>query len=178
MRKIILAIVYMTICPMLFAQQAPNNNYATTAAPSATQSKVTIYIFKPAKMAGAADYWYLFVNGNYAGTLRNATYTKSEVAPGTVVISSKFNTVAANTPAGAVIFSGFHSSNSAMHRAKLENITLSASAATEMTRFQSEAGKTYYFRMDVHAVGFKIVQLDQAAGEKELRSIHISPQDQ
>ena len=120
-------------------------------------------IYRTYRFTGSAAHDELVVNHTHVGKLLNSEYAFTEVPAGTVVISGlpKMYYGSAVMSAGAAI-------NQARQK---EN---------ERTRFEAEAGKTYFFKWTsgVMATMIKVTPVDPETGAKDIRKLHlIKPPD-
>jgi hypothetical protein len=134
--------------------QASGGAEAQIAVPTTPADKATVYVYRLGEMKGAENYWFLYANGTFVGTLLNSTYAKAEVAAGTVVFSD-------------------------LHRMHLwmpiEGVTSEmAKTPKELYRMPVEAGKTYYVRWVVGAWGPRMVPVDKGTGKNEMGECHLS----
>ena len=132
--------------------------------PAPSSGKAIVCIYRTYRFVGSSAHDQLFVNGTHLAKLLNSEYAFMEVPPGTVVISGL-----ASTYYGSIIMSAGAAINQATRK---EN---------ERTRFEAEAGKTYYFKWTAGAMatGIKVTPEEPSVGAKEMSKLHLSkPDDQ
>lgn len=127
--------------------------------PAPSGGKAIVCIYREYRFTGSASHDDLYVNGTHLARLLNSEYTFMEVPPGTVVISGL-----AKMYYGSVIMSAGAALNQALQK---EN---------ERTRFEAEAGQTYYFKWTAGPMGtaIKVTPVDPKVGAKEMRKLHLS----
>jgi hypothetical protein len=127
--------------------------------PAPSSGKAVVCIYRVYRFTGSASHDDLYVNGTHLARLLNSEYTFMEVPPGTVVISGL-----AKMYYGSVIMSAGAALNQALQK---EN---------ERTRFEAEAGKTYYYKWTAGPMGsaIKVTPVDPKVGAKEMRTLHPS----
>ncbi|MGO9095134.1 MAG: DUF2846 domain-containing protein [Bryobacteraceae bacterium] len=127
--------------------------------PAPSSGKAIVCIYRTYRFVGSAAHDQLYVNGTHLAKLLNSEYAFMEVPPGTVVISGLVSTYY-----GSIIMSAGAAINQATRK---EN---------ERTRFEAEAGKTYYFKWTSgpQGIGIKVTPEDPGVGAKEMRKLHLS----
>ena len=149
------AMAFLLTGPVSFAEDSKTP--AVVPAPSAGKAMVCIY--RTYRFTGSASHDELYVNDAHLAKLLNDEYAFTEVTPGTVVIAGLTKMYY-----GGIIQSTGAALNDAR---KKEN---------ERTRFEAEAGKTYYFKWTAGAMAtmVKVTPVDPETGAKEIKKLHLS----
>lgn len=128
--------------------------------PAPSPGKAIVCIYRTYRFTGSAAHDEIFVNTTDLGRLLNSEYMFTEVPPGTVVIAG----LPKMYYAGGVAMSSYTAISNA---AKKEN---------ERTRFEAEAGRTYYLKWTSEplATGIKVTMQDPSVGAKEMKKLHLS----
>jgi len=129
------------------------------ALPAPSSGKAIVCIYRTYRFTGSSAHDELYINGVHLAKLLNSEYAFMEVAAGTVVISGL-----PKEYYGSAVMSIGAAANQARQK---EN---------ERTRFEAEAGKTYYFKWTSGpmATGIKVEPVDGAKGAKDIRKLHPS----
>jgi Protein of unknown function (DUF2846) len=127
--------------------------------PAPSPGKAIVCVYRTYRFTGSASHDEIYVNDTHLGKLLNSEYVFTEVPPGTVVI--------AGLPKmyyGSLVMSAGAALNQARQK---EN---------ERTRFEAEAGKTYYFKWTAGTMAtmIKVTPEDPAVGAKEMSKLHLS----
>ena len=127
--------------------------------PAPSSGKAIVCIYRTYRFTGSSAHDQLYVNGTHLAKLLNSEYAFMEVPPGTVVISGLVSTYY-----GSIVMSAGAAINQATRK---EN---------ERTRFEAEAGKTYYFKWTSgpQGIGINVTPMDSGVGAKEIRKLHLS----
>lgn len=149
------SLAFLLIPPSSQAQ----NSKSAAVLPAPSTGKAIVCIYRTYRFTGSAAHDEIFVNDTHLGKLLNSEYMFTEVQPGTVVI--------AGLPRmyyGSAIMSAGAALNQARQK---EN---------ERSRFEAEAGKTYYLKWtsDPMATGIKVTHVDPSVGAKEMSKLHLS----
>ena len=149
------AMAFLFAGPVSLAQDS--KSLAVLHAPPS--GKEIVCIFRTYRFTGSSAHDELYINGTHLAKLLNSEYAFMEVPPGTVVISGL-----PKEYYGSAIMSIGAAANQARQK---EN---------ERTRFEAEAGKTYYFKWTSGpmATGIKVEAVDAEKGAKEVRKLHLS----
>jgi hypothetical protein len=153
-------IAIASLTPTVLAQDSKTESVL----PTPSEGKVIVCVYRTYRFTGSAAHDEIFVNDTHLGKLLNSEYMFTEVPPGTVVIAGlpKMYYGSAIMSAGAAL-------NQARQK---EN---------ERTRFDAEAGKTYYFKWTsgTMATMIKVTAVDAQVGAKDIRKLHLSkpPED-
>jgi hypothetical protein len=199
MRKAILAFLFLTICPLLVAQQALNNDsviklvksgmsedlivttisgsngtYDTSAAGLAALKGAgvsdKVIAAIQAKLADAAKATiYIYRPGRMKGGAGYWILFSNGDFLGTMKNSTFLKTQA---PAGNWELSGLARVHSIMIGYAL--LAKMQKNAKEMHSMPVEAGKTYYLRLDIGFTGVKFTPVDQATAEKDMSKCHLA----
>ena len=153
--SLLLALAFLFTGPICVAQDSKT----PAVLPAPSSGKAIVCIYRVYRFTGSASHDDLYVNSTHLARLLNSEYTFMEVPPGTVVISGL-----ASTYYGSIIMSAGAAINQATRK---EN---------ERTRFEAEAGKTYYFKWTSgpQGTGIKVTPEDPGVGAKEMRKLHLS----
>ncbi|HEY1580309.1 MAG TPA: DUF2846 domain-containing protein [Terracidiphilus sp.] len=153
-------IAIASLTPTVLAQDSKTESVL----PTPSEGKAIVCVYRTYRFTGSAAHDEIFVNDTHLGKLLNSEYMFTEVPPGTVVIAGlpKMYYGSAIMSAGAAL-------NQARQK---EN---------ERTRFDAEAGKTYYFKWTsgTMATMIKVTAVDAQVGAKDIRKLHLSkpPED-
>lgn len=150
-----------TAAPANAAAQIPVNptpaNACATPTPSAGKALVCVY--RVGRFTGSASHDNLFINHTFLAKLLNGEYASMEVPAGPVIVTG----VAKMYYGPSIIMS----SAAAVNETRKE---------VERTRFDADAGTTYYLKWTsgVFGSGITLVSVDAGTGAKELGKLHPS----
>jgi hypothetical protein len=197
MRKYVLAFVFLTICPLLIAQQPLNNEsvvkliksgmsedlIVSTISGSAGSYDTSAAGLATLKSAGASDKVIAAIEAKAPAAAKATIYLyRPERMKGGAVHWILFsngdflgtmrnaNYLKAEVPAGNWELSGLTRMSKIMLGDSL--ILDMQKNAKELDSMTVEAGKTYYLRLDIGFTGPKFVPVTQATAEKDMRKCH------
>jgi hypothetical protein len=149
------AMAFLFTAPIAVAQDSKT----PAVLPAPSSGKAIVCIYRTYRFTGSSSHDELYVNGTHLAKLLNSEYAFMEVPPGTVVISGL-----PKEYYGGVIMS----SGAALNQARQKE--------NERTRFEAEAGKTYYLKWTAGpmATGIKVTPEDPTVGAKEMSKLHPS----
>src|SRR5579862_8433698 len=154
-----LASILVVLGAMTLLTTGPISHAQNSELPLPSSGKAMVCIYRTYRFTGSSAHDELYVNGTHLAKLLNSEYAFMEVPPGTVVISGL-----PKEYYGSAIMSIGAAANQARQK---EN---------ERTRFEAEAGKTYYFKWTsgAMATGIKVTPVDPEKGAQEIRKLHLS----
>jgi len=203
-RTYILTFVFWTICPLLIAQQALNNDSVIKLVKSGLSEDLILSTIRGStgtydtsaagllalKDAGASDKVIAAIEA-IAPAVSAPRAAKSTIyiyrpgrmtgAAGYWLLFSKGDYLGAMTNSTYVKTEVPAGSWELSGLARVHSVMIGYALlakleknAKEMHRMPVEAGKTYYLRLDIGFTGPKFVSVDQATAEKDMRKCHLA----